>query len=402
MEQYRQPLNWLQQQQANMTKTLIEWANINSGTYHLDGLAKMSQVLQKAFSELSTDIAEIELLPFSHVNSLGQVVQCHVGKALSIRKRPEAPQQVFLCGHMDTVYGADHPFQQVKKIDDNTLNGPGVTDMKGGLLIVLYALHALEQSPFADQLGWEVLITSDEEIGSPASAALLAEVGKRHKVAFIFEPALSSGDLVGARKGCAVFTVVAKGRAAHAGRDFQAGRNAICHLAEFIQSANHLNGKREGVTINVGRIHGGSATNVVPNLAIAEIDVRITQSEDEAWVKEAFNKIVSELSDREGFQIELHGDFHRKPKPLDAKNLKLLEFVVAAAKELNLNIQWHPSGGCCDGNNLSAAGVAVVDSLGVRGGDIHSEKEFIKLDSLVERSQLAALLLMKLAKEQNL
>jgi glutamate carboxypeptidase len=246
-------------------------------------------------------------------------------------------------------------------------------------------------------VGWEVLINPDEEIGSPGSAPLLIQAAKRNHLGLVFEPSLPDGNLVGARKGSGNFTVIARGKAAHAGRSPQLGRNAIDALARFIVGLESLDDAGGAITTNVGYVHGGGPVNVVPDLAECRFNVRVTTPDDQRAFEDGRKRLAEEINRIEGISLELHGRFTRPPKPLDAKTLKLLEQVAACGRDLGLSLQWRPTGGACDGNNLAAAGLTTIDSLGVTGGDIHSSDEYILLDSLAERAKLTALLLMKLA-----
>ena len=234
MRHYHQHLEWIGTQQQEMVALLESWASINSGTDNLDGLAKDLAALEQEFYHLGGTMQAIPLPPRIRIDAKGQAVEEPTGNALFISKHPKAPIRILLGGHMDTVYPATSAFQEVSHLDMNTMRGPGVADMKGGLVVLLKALDALEQSPFAGKLGWEVLITPDEEVGSQGSKALWIEGAQRHQLALLFEPAFSDGSLVSARKGSANFTVVAKGKAAHAGRDFHSGRNAISAIVRFI------------------------------------------------------------------------------------------------------------------------------------------------------------------------
>lgn len=384
-------------QRDAMIATTIEWSNINSGSRNLEGLSRMHDALKDAFARLGGKMESIELPDQMEVDVAGNLVSKPLGKALRIRKHENAPYKVYLGGHMDTVYGKDHPFQACKWIDDKTLNGPGVADLKGGLVVILHALSVLEQSEYAGKIGWEVLVNPDEEIGSPGSAPLFIESAKRCNAGLVFEPALADGGLAGGRGGSGNFTVVMRGRAAHAGRDFVKGRNAIVALGEYIQKLNALNGTREGVTVNPGVISGGSTVNTVPDLAILRFNVRTKKPEDQAWLENALDDIAKTFAGRDGIVHEVHGGFTRAPKPIE-KHLKLFEAVRQCGEELGQAISWHDTGGVCDGNNLGAAGLMNVDSMGVCGGNIHSDKEFLLVDSLVERTQLAALFMLKCAR----
>lgn len=390
-------LDWIAGQSAQMALLTEQWAHINSGSYNLEGLRRMRTVLAEAFAPLGGAAELLPLAPISQVNAAGEVIEVPIAEALSIVKRPEAPVQVLLVGHMDTVYGPEHPFQRVTMLDANTMNGPGVADLKGGLVVMLHALQALEQSPWASQIGWQVLLNPDEEIGSIASDPELKKAAVGKTVGLIYEPALADGTLAGARKGSGNFSITVRGRAAHAGRNPQDGRNAIVSASELSLKLFALNGRRHGVTVNPARIEGGGPLNVVPDLAIVRFNIRTRELADEAWAMDLLEQMVAEINARDGFSATLHGHFTRPPKPMAAPIEKLFALVFACGRELGLEISAKPSGGCCDGNNLWKYGLPNVDTLGVRGANIHSAKEVMYVDSLVERAQLSALLLMKLA-----
>lgn len=394
----RTVLDWVAEQRAPMIALTEQWSAINSGSYNLEGLRAMRAALAEAFTPLHGTQEVVALQPITQINGKGEAVEVPMAEALRITKRPEAPIQILLVGHMDTVYGIDHPFQKPIKISDNILNGPGVADLKGGLAIMLHSLMALEQSPWAQNLGWQVLLNPDEEIGSIASDPLLKLAAKGKTLGMVYEPALADGTLAGARKGSGNFTLVVRGRAAHAGRNPEDGRNAIAALAELTSAIFALNGAREGVTINPGKIEGGGALNVVPDLAILRFNIRTRVVEDEIWVLEQMNKFVDNLSHKDGYSAEFHGHFTRKPKPMAPAVKAVFDLVQACGAELGLTIGIKPSGGCCDGNNLWHYGLPNVDTLGVRGAHIHSADEVCYLDSFAERAQLSALILMKLAK----
>lgn len=394
----RTPLDWLATQGDAMGALTERWAAINSGSENLAGLRAMRAALAEGFAPLGGVAEVLPLSPITRISPAGEPVDVPMAEALRITKRPEAPLQILLVGHMDTVYGIDHPFQKSVKLSGNRLNGPGVADLKGGLVVMLYALMALERSPWAENIGWQVLLNPDEEIGSVASDPLLKAAVQGKTLGLVYEPALADGTLAGARKGSGNFTLVVRGRAAHAGRNPEQGRNAIAALAELTSGIFALNGQREGVTVNPGKIEGGGALNVVPDLAMLRFNIRTRVVEDEAWVLGALNDMVDKLGHKDGFAAELHGHFTRKPKPMAPAVRALFDFVQACGAELGLTIGVKPSGGCCDGNNLWHYGLPNVDTLGVRGANIHSAEEICYLDSLVERARLSALMLMKLAR----
>jgi glutamate carboxypeptidase len=380
-----------------MLRLVTTWAQINSGTHNLNGLARMSSAVQEEFASLGAEMKRHDLPPAESIDAAGNVIRSPLGHAISFVKRPDAPLKVLLCIHLDTVYPPHHPFQQVTRVDSQTLRGPGVADAKGGLVVMLFALRALERSEVASTIGWEVVLNPDEEIGSVGSASLLTEAAKRNHVGLVFEPCLADGSIVGARKGSGSFTVVVRGRAAHAGRDFHLGRSAILPLAELVTRIDALHQELPDVTINCGRVEGGGAINVVPDLAIGRFNARVNNRNEQQTVERRVRELVAEIGKRDGITASLCGGFHSPPKPLDAGSQRLIELVQSCGRELGVNIDVHPGGGACDGNRFAAAGLPVVDTLGPRGGHLHSDQEFILIDSLTERARLTARLLLALA-----
>lgn len=395
--QLHSALTWLDDRRAPMTETLKEWCAINSGSTNLAGLETMHQALAEGFSVLRADIVAVDSEPRPIVTRDGEKIDQPLGKMLRIVQRPQAPVRVLLTGHMDTVFPADHAFQSGTMLDDDTLNAPGAADMKGGLLVMLNALMAIENSDLADQIGYEIIINADEEIGSHGSAWMLREAAKRAHFACVYEPALPDGTLAGARKGSGNFSAIIKGKSAHAGREHHLGRNAIVAASDFVSAIDKLTGKREGLTVNVARIDGGGPENVVPETAVVRFNVRLEQPDDAGFFEAAARHVIAEINERDGFTAELAGGFTRPPKPMTPKLQAFFEALKETGAELGLDIAWAPTGGCCDGNNIAAAGIPVIDTLGVRGAHIHSSQEFAKLDSLVERAKLSALLLLKIA-----
>lgn len=374
----------------------VDWAGVNSGSRNAAGLARMLDILEAAAAPLSAEIARLPTAGSTSVGDDGIVREEAHADALEIRKRPDAPVQVVLTGHYDTVFPADSAFQTVTTRPDGALNGPGVADMKGGISVMLAALEAFETHPDRDRVGWTVLLSPDEEIGSPASAPLLAELGARGHVGMTYEPALADGTLAGARKGSGNYHLIVAGKAAHAGRAFDEGANAVAGAAMIAARLHALNGQREGVTVNVARIAGGGPLNVVADNAVVRFNVRVPDAQASAWVAEAVRGIAAEPP-FPGLTLDLHGGMTRAPKPMDASQTALFEAVRDTGALLGQTIAWKPSGGVCEGNNLHAAGLPNIDTLGVLGGDIHSDQEFAWPASFVERAQLSALILCKIA-----
>lgn len=383
--------------EGDMITRVKAWSAINSGSHNVDGLRAMRGELTRAFAVLDADISDAPLPGGEYVTAAGEKTRVSYEPSLLVSKRPDAPIQIVLTGHYDTVFPKDFHFQSAKLIDDDTLNGPGVADMKGGIIVMLTALEMLERSEHAANIGYTVLLSPDEEIGSPGSSALLADLGRKSHLGLTYEPALADGSLAGARKGSGNFALIVKGRAAHAGREHHLGRNAIAAAARFIAGLDALNGQRDGVTFNIAKVDGGGASNIVPELAVARFNVRMVETEDMAWINSQLEALTAQVNAQDGISAELTGGFTRPPKPMAPANAQVFDWVKTAGGLLGLDIKWAPSGGVCEGNNLWASGCPNVDTLGVRGGEIHSDREFVKLSSFTERAKLSTLILMKLA-----
>jgi glutamate carboxypeptidase len=378
---------------ADLVATTERWSAINSGSREIAGLARMEAVLLPALERLGAPIERVALAPTPVVRGDGTVAETPHGAALRVRVRPEAPLQIALTGHYDTVFPAASPFQAPERLDGGVLRGPGVADMKGGIAIMLAALEAFEATPDARRVGFEVLLSPDEEIGSPASAPLLAELGARAHVGMTYEPGLPDGAVVGARKGSGNFSLVLTGRAAHVGRAFADGRSAIAAAADAVLRIEALNERREGVTFNCGSIEGGAPVNMVPEGAVVRFNLRAPDDASRDWAMGEVRAIVAAIADRPGIGAHLHGGFTRPPKPLTPSQETLLGFVRAAGADLGLSIAVRPSGGVCEGNNLAAAGCPNVDTLGPCGGNLHSPEEYALMSSFAERAKLSFLLL---------
>ena len=385
---------------APMLAQVERWAAVNSGTGNLQGLAQVAGMLADGFAALPGDVLLVEPEPVESVTVAGQVRTIQRGHHLHLRVRPDAPVQVLLTGHMDTVFGAEHPFQLMKWLEPGVLNGPGTADMKGGISVILAALSAVEASPLAARIGYDVLINSDEETGSQASASLIAELAKGKTAALTYEPALPDGTLAGARPGSGNFSITLHGKAAHAGRNPDDGRNALIAAADLAMRLNAA--KSSGLKVNPARIDGGGPNNIVPDLAILRVNLRPMTPDDMVMAAEMIRVAVAAVEKEHGVHAHVHGGFNRPPKPLDAQAEKLFGLVRDCGADLGIPIAWKSTGGVCDGNNIAACGVPVVDTMGPRGGSIHSDAEFLIVDSLAERARLSTLTLLRLAAKSGL
>ena len=389
-------------ERAAATPMLVQverWAAINTGTRNLDGLKTLAGLLADEFASLPGALSLVTGDPVESVAANGVISTIAHGDHLHLRIRPDAPVQMLFTGHMDTVFAADHPFQTMRWLEPGVLNGPGVADMKGGIAVMLAALKAVEVSGAA--FGYEVIINSDEEVGSPSSAALIARAAKGKLAAFTYEPsALPDGTLAGARAGSGNFSIIITGKSAHAGRNPDDGRNAIVAAADLAVRLKAASGA--GFSCNPARIEGGAPNNVVPDHAILRVNFRPKTSADEGIARALLDQLASDISRSHDVTVHIHGSFGRPPKPMDAQAEKLFNLVKLCGADLGHTIGWKDSGGVCDGNNIAACGVPVVDTMGVRGGSIHSADEFMIADSLGERAALSALAISRIIAKGHL
>ena len=297
---------------------------------------------------------------------------------------------LILC-HMDTVF----PLGTIKtfpyKEEDGRIHGPGTLDMKSGIVITLSALSSLLSNGTVVPRPITALFTSDEEIGSHTSRCHIEALARESEVVFVLEGALVDGSLKTWRKGVGEFYVTVKGRAAHAGGDHQAGRNAIEEMAHQILAIQKLTDYERGTTLNVGVIHGGTASNVIPDEANIEVDVRVIQPGEWERIESEMRKLKPVL---EGTSLEITGALNRPPMPCGKGNQAAFEKAVQIAKDkLGIELKAGGSGGGSDGNFVAPLGIPVLDGMGAIGEGYHSEREYIFADSLEERARLLGVLL---------
>ncbi len=391
-------LQWIDQRQQVLLSELLQLSEINSGTFNLPGLNQTRDAFSELFTSTQAKLKIEKSARAQRTDLSGAIVTEEYGDILHFQKRPEAPLQVLLVGHMDTVFPLDHSFQCPSLINAETLQGPGVADMKGGILVMLTALQAFEATNNS-QLGWQVVLSSDEETGSLGSMPFLKQAATQSHLGMIYEPALADGTLAGARKGSGNFTILVNGKAAHAGRGFEEGRNAIVKAAEIAQRIAGLSDLASGITANIARISGGTALNVVPDQAVVQFNIRCNTNKQQTVALRDIQRIVDECKQQTDYSAVLSGGFTRPPKQLSAANHLLMEWTTECGQALGSEVNFRDTGGCCDGNNLAAAGLPNIDTLGVRGAQIHTDQEFMQVNSLSERAKLSFLLLQKVARE---
>jgi glutamate carboxypeptidase len=381
---------------AAMLEQVQVWSAINTGTANLAGLAKQAAALAEAFSVLPGTAMLVDPAPVTAIAPDGSAVDRRHGQHLVVRVRPQANRRILLTGHMDTVFPADHAFQRQHWLDGETLNGPGVADMKGGIAVMLHALLAFEATPSASALGYDVLINSDEETGSLASSALIAELAAGKLAALTYEPsALPDGTLAHERGGTGNYSITFTGRSAHAGRNPHEGRNAIVAAADLILRLKAL--ESEEITINPAKLEGGAANNVVPDHAVLRFNIRPKSTAAMDAFDSNLNALLRSIDAAHDVSTHRHGGVTRPPKKVDDRAQRLFDLVRECGAELGQDIRWQSTGGVCDGNNIAACRVPVVDTMGVCGGAIHSPDEYLIVPSLTTRAALSARVIERLA-----
>ncbi len=305
-------------------------------------------------------------------------------------------KRVLLAGHLDTVHPVDGAFRELSiSPGGKTAVGPGCVDMKGGLVILVAALEALEECGVAAR--WTVLFNSDEETGSFHSDRAIRAAAADADFGLAVEPAMSDGGLAIERGGSGQFLIEAFGKSAHAGRDFFAGASAVAALAEAIVGASRLSDRSRHMVANIGPLQGGVASNVVPDLARAWGNLRFADEAGAAALEQGL-RLLERGGESEVPRVRVRTVFNRPPKATTPG----VRMLAEAARQVVMDIEgkelpFGRSGGVCDGNQMQAAGLATIDTLGVRGGGLHTEQEWIELASLVERCQELAVLVSRLS-----
>ena len=357
----------------------------------IDGLKKLVSIESPSTEKLAVD----RLVSVLHVEleNLGafvsEVVQTSVGNQLIARwNQPVSKKSglLFLC-HMDTVYDLGTLQKRPLKIDGDRLYGPGALDMKAGIVLLLEAVRNLQEMGQFPNRPITALFTSDEETGSIHSRALIEQLASTAELTLCLEAAMPDGSLKTARKGTGELEIITRGVAAHAGVDHSKGRNAIEELAHHILAVQRLTDYATGTTLSVGKVSGGTRTNVVPDDARAVVDLRVTSSAEADRIRAWASQVRPVL---EGTSVTVHVHQDRPPMPRDAIMIATFERVRSIAQKLGLNLGEGSTGGGSDANFVAALGKAVMDGLGAIGEGGHSEKEYVLIPSLAERAALLA------------
>ena len=387
------------ERQPEMVERLADWVERNTGTWNTAGLEAFAPLLAEELRKLDFEVTLLPSAPLEYPGRKDARTGPIVLGERHATVEPERARHFLLLGHFDTVFEPDSPFQhwRVDPAQPERGTGPGACDMKGGLVVLLYALRALAESGDLARADVTVLLNSDEEMGSLGSGARIEAAARKAEYGFVFEAAREGGELARSRGGAGQFYLDVRGVAAHVAGAESEGHSAIVALAKKVIAIESLTDFSRGILLNVGTIQGGTKRNVVPDHASAWIDLRYDEAAQGEEVRAKLEQIARS-EDVPGTSATLWGRLHRPPKPQTPEADALLKLQQKVARELGFPAPdpMH-SASVTDGSLAQAAGLPTVDSLGVRGGEAHTEREFVVLPSLSERAAIAAVLIRRLA-----
>lgn len=375
----------------NYLANLERLVNVDCGSYTPTGVNAVGRWTGDFLAALG---AQVEYRPDPDGRLGDTVVATFDGQLGGLR--------ILLIGHLDTVFDPGTAALRPFRMEDGVAHGPGVTDMKSGLLAGLHALKALIGE--RGGLPFERLVfvaNPDEEIGSPSSTPHIRAIAAESDVALVLECARANGDIVSARKGILDIRLQVNGRAAHAGVEPEKGRSAILEAARLVTDLHALNGRWPGVTVNVGVIGGGTRPNVVPEQCSLEVDIRAT-SREALEAAEAEVRSVVAATEVEDTVVEFETMARWWPMERLDRSLRLVEHAQAVARALGFEIRDVATGGASDANTTSGMGVPSLDGLGPIGGNDHSPAEYLDVESIVPRTTMLAGLLLAIAADPEI
>ena len=373
---YKEILRYAKDQQQSMVQTLEILVNHESPSHNQERLNSLASVLANRFAGIG---AATELI----LTGKKQHVQIIFPSFLPVSEL----KPVLVLGHFDTVWPVGTLAKRPFRVEQGMAYGPGAFDMKGGIVIIEYALRLIKELNLSLSRRVVVLLNSDEEIGSPHSRKFIKQQARKSEYVLVMEPAMPGGVLKTARKGVGAFTVDIQGRAAHAGAEPENGVNAIVELARQILHIQTFANHELGTTLNVGVVSGGTRSNVVPASAKMRIDGR-------AWTIEEAHRVESAFSQLKPFnpkiKLSVRGGFGRPPMERIPGTVKLYNATAEIGDKMGMTLVEGRTGGASDGNFCAALGIPTLDGLGVVGSGAHADHEQVEITSLPERAALVA------------
>ena len=358
--------------------------NVDCGSYTPNGVNLVADHVATSLTRLGADVRRVPHEPPDGAAQLGDIV---IGQI----EEPDAEgPRILLIGHMDTVFDPGTAAERPFRLEGDRAFGPGVTDMKAGLLAGLHAIGALHEAGVRPSITF--VANPDEEIGSPFSTPFIRELAPQHDAVLVLECARANGDIVSARKGIADYHVTFSGRAAHAGVEPEKGRSAILAAAHSIIELHALNGRWPTVTVNTGVIHGGTRPNVVPAVCEIKVDLRAATADAFQAAAAEIERIVGEPRVPD-VRVEHRRTAGHPPMEKSDASARLVALAVGIASELGFDLRDAATGGASDANTTAALGIPTVDGLGPVGGDDHSIDEWLDVTSIVPRTTLLAALI---------
>lgn len=368
-------VDFIHRHRQDMLDDLERVVSVHSGTFMPDGTTKVSRIYGEMLQRLG---AEVE---YRDSERFGSHLVARIGSFGS--------ERVFVVGHLDTVFEAEDnwPFS----IDGERAFGPGVTDMKSGALMFVWALKAMQELGTLNKQ-YVIFFNTDEEPGSPESRGFIGEIAEGCDYALVMEPAEPTGEILSGRKGVGIFHFDVHGVSAHAGQEPEKGASAIRVAADIIRETAPLADADNGTTVNVGTISGGSAVYAVPADCRLGIDVRVSNETEAERITLAFTQLAEQYT-ADRIRVEFSGSFHRPPMTPNAAVAELVRRYSAAAESIGLSIETKVSGAASDGNTLAGLGFAVLDGLGPVGGRAHSSEEYMEIETYFDRTAALAIML---------
>ncbi len=360
---------------------LEQMVNVDCGSYTPGGVNAIADLCEQRFRDGGWDVERRPHEPAEGEAQLGDLV---IG-----RLQGTGTTNVLLIGHTDTVFDEGTVAERPFRIEGTLARGPGVSDMKGGLLTGFFATLALQDAGVKRFGTLTYVCNPDEEIGSPFSRPVIRSLAPEHDVAFVLEGARENGDVVSARKGVTDYEMIVNGRAAHAGVEPERGRHAVLQAAHTIVALQALNGRWPGVTVNVGVARGGTRPNVVPARCVLEVDLRSPALDTLEEAEREIERVCAQTL-VDDTRIEVHRSAWHRPMEKSDGSARLVEIATGLAAELGFDLKDAATGGASDANTTSAAGTPTLDGLGPIGGDDHAPGEWLDLESVVPRTAMLA------------